>query len=359
MLGTHHALELMATNAVESVPETVVLFGSDQFLISQAKQSLLHCLHGSQDSGDAPLRQLQGPVLDWRDVNDELSTGSLFSMGQSQPVVIQEAATFISRNRDPLEDWVQHPGSTCTLILITDQWAANTKLYKLVDKHGLQIQCDPPIVPKSRSKAIDIKRITQWLTAWTKSRYQLKLTAEPAHFLLELSQNDFGLMDTSLAKLSLLLDPGTTITHDHIKTHVGGWKAESVWTAIDEALDGAPDQAIACLHPIFQAGDHPLSVMGQMAWTLRRYALAYDHYNTMRQVENQSIDIVDSLKAAGFRPWQGEIDKAANRLRRLGRRRLDVIHRWLLDVDLALKSSHSREDLGRQLIERLLVQLAI
>lgn len=357
MNGTHHALDLISADAPQGIPETVVLFGSDNFLTGKIKQIILHALLGEDDE-DAPVRSFSGALIEWRDLNDELSTGSLFSMGHSQPVVIQEAGPFISRNRDHLEDWVQHPGSTSTLILITDQWAANTKLYKLVDKHALQVNCDPPIVPKSRSKAIDNKRITQWMSAWARSQYQLKLTSEPAHFLLELSQNDFGMVDTSLAKLSLLLEPGSSVSNDDIKTHVGGWKAESVWAAIDEALDGSAEKALACLHPIFHAGDHPLSIMGQMAWTLRRYAVAYDHYNTMRQIENQRVDIVDSLKAAGFRPWQGELDKAANRIRRLGRRRLDVIHRWLLDVDLALKGTHSREEQGRQLIERLLVHLA-
>lgn len=356
MNGSLHALDLMQTG-VDSVPETVVLHGNDHFLIGKVRERILNCLQGDDD--EAPIRSFAGNQIEWRDINDELSTGSLFSMGHSQPVIVQDAGPFISRNRDHLEDWVQNPGSTSTLILITDHWPANTKLYKLTEKHAVQIQCDPPIMPKSRNKTIDIKRTTQWLTAWAKSHYHLKLPAEPAHFLLDLSQNDFGMMDTSLAKLSLLLEPGSTVTNDDIKSHVGGWKAESVWAAIDEALDGAPDKALECLHPIFHAGEHPLSVMGQMAWTLRRYALAYDHYNTTRQVTRQRGDIIESLKAAGFRPWQGEIDKAANRVRRLGRRRLDVIHRWLLDVDLALKGTHSREDHGRQLIERLLVQLAV
>ncbi len=356
--GTLHTLDLIfGAESVTEVPSTVVLFGDDGFLFDQAKQILLHSILGTVDE-DSPIRTFGGKDIEWRDLNDELSTGSLFSMGKPQPVIISEAATFITKNRTQLEDWTQHPGSASTLILLTDTWAANTKLYKLVDKHGLQISCGTPTVAKSKSKSPDTKRILQWMTTWAKTRHQIKLPSDVATFLLDISQSDFGMIDTSLAKLSLLLEKGATVTIQDIKSHVGGWKAESVWNAVDAALEGASADALACLHPIFHAGEHPLSVMGQLSWSLRRYAIAYDHYNAARRLGRGRADIMDSLKAAGFRPWQGEIDKAAARLRRLGRRRLDVIHRWLLDVDLALKGTHSREDLGRQLIERLMVSLA-
>ncbi|MDP1561999.1 MAG: hypothetical protein Q8M16_11530, partial [Pirellulaceae bacterium] len=98
--------------------------------------------------------------------------------------------------------------------------------------------------------------------------------------------------------------------------------------------------------------------MGQLSWTLRRYAVAYDHYNQVRLTSGGRADMKQSLLSAGFREWGSEVEKAAGRLKRLGRRRLDCLHRWILEVDLALKFTHSDEALGRQLIERLLLQLS-
>jgi DNA polymerase III delta subunit len=149
------------------------------------------------------------------------------------------------------------------------------------------------------------------------------------------------MVDTSLSKLSLLFEAGSTITMADIRTHVGGWKAETVWQAIDQAMDGHAMKAIETLHPIFHAGEHPLGVMGQLSWALRRYSVAYDHYNQTRLSGRGRADM-----------------KAATRLKRLGRRRLDCLHHWILDIDLALKLTHSDEALGRQLIERFLVQLS-
>lgn len=173
--GTIHTLDLnFETTSSIDVPSTVVLFGDDGFLFDQAKQVLLRSILGQVDE-DSPIRTLVGKEIEWRDLNDELSTGSLFSMGKPQPVIISDAATFITKNRTQLEDWTQHPGSASTLILLTDTWAANTKLYKLVDKHGLQISCGIP----SRSR--DARLHGKWGEGWLMLHRKTPLTPHPQH----------------------------------------------------------------------------------------------------------------------------------------------------------------------------------
>ncbi|MBL8889960.1 MAG: DNA polymerase III subunit delta [Planctomycetaceae bacterium] len=352
--NTWHALE-WPTDIAE-LPSTVVLFGKDNFLIEMSlRQTYSTLARGDRDA--IPPQKLEGERLSWNDLDAELSTGSLFSQGFSQPVVVIDAETFISKHRPELESWVARPTSSNTLILVTDSWLATTKLYKLVQQHGVLISCDPPTT-SAKSKSIDAKQIAKWIARWAKVHYRLEIPSEVGSLLWELSQDSFGMVDTSLAKLSLLFPPESTLTPSDIRTHVGGWKADTVWQAIDQALDGQAMKAIETLHPIFHAGEHPLSVMGQMSWTLRRYALAYDHYNQARLSRGGKADMKQSLLAAGFREWGSEVEKAAGRLKRLGRRRLDSLHRWLLEIDMALKFTHSDEALGRQLIERLLIQLS-
>jgi DNA polymerase III subunit delta len=348
-----HTFDFLAQTAVQ-LPSTVVLVGSDHFLIDQALRHTEGFLSGG-DPEALPPQKFYGKELKWSELAAELATSSLFSPGHSQPVLLMEAAPFISKYRAELEHWVAAPTSNNTLILVTDTWLATTKLYKLVQQHGLQIQCEPPTAGE-RGKSVDFKRITHWINQRAQQQHQLKLSHEVALLLWEFSQDSFGMVDTSLAKLSLLLPPGSSVTMEQIRQYVGGWKAESVWQAVDQALDGQPEKAIDTLHPIFHAGEHPLSVMGQLSWALRRYAIAYDLYNQSR-LEHGRADMPQALAAAGFRDWGAEKEKAAMRLRRLGRRRLDLLHRWLLDIDLALKNTHSAETSGRALIERLLIQM--
>lgn len=351
---TWHALEW--PKDVAELPSTVILFGRDNFLIDLSLRHLLHTLAGG-NSEALPPAKLDGDDLSWTDLDAELSTGSLFSQGQSQPVVVIDAESFISKHRPELESWVAKPSSANTLIMVTDTWLSTTNLYKAVQKHGVLIVCDPPTT-SARSKSVDIKQIAKWISQWAKQHYRLEIPTDVGSLLWELSQDSFGMVDTSLAKLSLLFEPGSALTLADIRTHVGGWKAESVWAAIDQALEGHANKAIETLHPIFHAGEHPLSIMGQLSWSFRRYAVAYDHYNQARRTSGGRADMKQSLLAAGFKEWGLEADKAAARLKRLGRRRLDSLHRWLLEVDLALKSTHSDEASGRQLIERLLVHLS-
>ena len=49
MNGTHHALDLISADAPQGIPETVVLFGSDNFLTGKIKQIILHALLGEDD----------------------------------------------------------------------------------------------------------------------------------------------------------------------------------------------------------------------------------------------------------------------------------------------------------------------
>ena len=351
--NTWHALEWPAD--IVALPSTVILFGRDNFLIDLSLRHILYSLAGG-DKDAMPPQKLDGDDLRWTDLDAELATGSLFSQGQSQPVVVLDAESFISKNRPELEAWVANPSSSNTLVLVTETWLATTKLHKLVQQHGIVIHCDPPTA-SARSKAIDIKQISKWIATWAKQHYRLNIATEVGSLLWELSHDSFGMVDTSLAKLSLLFEPGSSLTVADIRTHVGGWKAESVWEAVDQALDGHATQAIEKLHPIFHAGEHPLSILGQLSWSLRRYALAYDYYNQARAANGGRADMRQALLAAGFREWGSEVDRAASRLKRLGRRRLDCLHRWIIDVDLALKGTHSDETNGRLLIERLLIQM--
>ena len=67
----------------------------------------------------------------------------------------------------------------------------------------------------------------------------------------------------------------------------------------------------------------------------------------------------EALTSAGFRDWPiGSVAAAENRLKQLGRQRGGQLYRWLLELDLALKGSHSQDDRARWALEQLLLRMA-
>jgi DNA polymerase III subunit delta len=67
----------------------------------------------------------------------------------------------------------------------------------------------------------------------------------------------------------------------------------------------------------------------------------------------------EALTQAGFRDWPiGSLATAEKRLIQLSRKRGEKLYRWLMDVDLALKGSHSQDDRARWALEQLVLRMA-
>jgi DNA polymerase-3 subunit delta len=139
---------------------------------------------------------------------------------------------------------------------------------------------------------------------------------------------------------------------------VGGWRAKTAWDMIDAACDGNAADALLQLDRLLQAGDHPVAIFGQMSWSLRRYNTAVRIFEAAtRQGSKPSIQ--QALIQAGFKHWdKEELKKAEERLKQLGRDRAGRLYRWLLDLDLSLKGSHSPEDRARFALEQFFLRMA-
>jgi len=282
---------------------------------------------------------------------------SLFGGGGPRLAVVDNADTFVSENRSRLEDYLAKPKSTGKLILLVSTWASNTRLYKRVDKTGLQIECKAPTA-SGRSKSIDEKRVGQWLTQWAKSEHQFELPSNSARHLLELVGVDFGLLEQNLAKLALFVTAKEKATPELIDQVVGGWKSKTIWETVEYAVDGHAAEALTQLDHLLQSGEHPRALFGQLAWSLRRYAIATDAFiRSQRQGRRSGLSA--ALKEAGFRDWpKGSMQNAERQLKQLGRPRAIKLHRWLLDTDLALKGTHSSPSRARYALEQLFCKMA-
>jgi DNA polymerase-3 subunit delta len=341
------AFEVMDGKSVPVLSPTVVLFGPDSFLREQSLAIAIQ--HWKIDA--ASVSRHYGEEVAWVDVHDQLATRSLFDDTGHKTVIIRAADKFVSKFRDPLERWAQSSAIDATLVLFLDQFASNTRLYKQLQKTGTLIQCAIPTL-KSFGSPPDDRAIEKWVIGWGKHHHDLKLTSRQAQVLVERIGAIFGLLDCELAKLALFADKGV-VSDQHVDELVGGWRTKSAWDIADWIADGEISRALNELDRLFQAGQAPIGLMAQIAWSLRRFGLAA---NLLLQAKNvgQSLRPTDALSQSGF--YANKIITADKQLRRMGLGRASQISQWLSDLDLKLKGTHSHEDRARFALEEFMMR---
>lgn len=328
------------------------IFGTDRFLKRLSIASLTAWFAAEEE--DFAASKYDGNQATWPDIKDELFTRSLFGGDGPKLIVVDDAEPFVKNYRDRLEDLAKEDCAGL-LVIVVDKWASNTRLFKAAAKNGLQIKCTPPF--KGKSKKVDQKQVQQWLIDRASGEYQYKLPQDGAQSVIELTDCNFGRMDQELQKIALYVDDKGNVTNETIKQAVGGWRAETMWAALDAAVDGDAGKALTLLDQMLRGGEYPLALFGQMAWSLRRYGQATEIvYQQMRAGKKPRIG--DAVRQAGFNAWGGEIEAAEERLKKMGSARARRLLDWLLEADMALKRTHSHETRGRLVLETLLVRLA-
>ncbi len=355
MSHTLHSFDFLEAEASATAARVYVLFGDDSFLHGLVKKRLLSQLAGGEADFDVVL--VEGDTASWSDVSDELTTASLFSQGSGRTVFVEEADSFVKKYRGELEQLVDNPPGRGRLVLALKTWPANTKLYKAIDKSGMQIQCSDPQTSRGRSKSKDLSRIAKWIIARADREYGLQLTNPLARQLLEIVEGHLGRADQELAKLSLFAGQGGKISAADIQSVVGGWRAQSIWDAAASATQGETGRALQHLANLLQSGEHPLALYGQLSWSLRRYGRLWEIISRQTRA-GRKPDLSVAMGKAGFRSWGGELDVANASVRQLGRARVKQVYQWLLDTDMALKGTHSDPKRARFALEHLFFKMA-
>ena len=320
-----------------------VLFGDEAFLKRQVLTGLKEQVL-SGDDAEFSVTVLDGRSAALRDALDALATRALFGGGQHL-VIVEDGDEFVSRNRAALEDYVARPSGGSVLVLEVKQWPSTTRLAKALSETGLQVECKFP--PPAR--------LLKWLAVWSKNQHEAALDPEAAELLCETVEPDVGLLDQELAKLAAAAGPGGTITPQLVRQSVGGWRAQTAWQMLDEALAGETSAALSQLDRLLAAGEAPIAILAQIGSSLRRFAAAT---RLIEQAEHarRRITLRDALATAGMKPFL--LGKAEEQLRRLGRARAGRLFGWLLDADLALKGQSSSPARARLVLEQLIVRLS-
>lgn len=365
MSNTLTCFDYLASPEKNPPAAVTVLFGNEPFLKQLVQAELRKTRQGSSPEELFTAYDCEDHCPDFRDVVDELSSASLFGGGSASLVVLRRGDDFVSKNRDKLEAYVNRPKKSGVLLLEVNEWAANTRLYKAVDgaanQSCLQIECRPPMRPVGNKKELDETAVTKWVISRGRENHGLTVLREAAELLVQFSGPVYGMLDQDLAKLALFVKKGEKVSPELVQEVVGGWRSQTVFEVVEAALDGNTKEALFHLDRFLQSGEHPLALFGGISWTLRRYAAATRIYQQqLRKGERPPLRTV--LTQAGFFDRQGgksgELAKAEDRLKNLGRHRGAELYGWLIEVDVALKGSHSSEDRGRFILEQLLLKIS-
>ncbi len=352
MAATYHVFDYLEQSPPPASVQ--VIFGDEPFLRRLAIQ---HMRAIASPDDELPVAVFDGSSVAWRDVHDELATVSLFNPAGLRVALVEEADPFVTEHRARLEDYVAQPQSRSVLMLEVSKWASNTRLYKLVEQHGLQVECRSPQTNRGRQKVVDESRIVQWLVRWGEARHDVQLARNAAILLLELIGPEFGLLDQELAKLALYTDKSHRISEKMVRELAGGWRAKTAWELIDAALSGDSAEALRQLDRLILSGEVPNGLFGSISWSLRRFAAATRIYQQAERKRTR-MRLSQALEQAGFFTWQQDaLRKAEQQLKQLGRERAAQLNQWLLETDLALKGSHSSTDMSRLALEHLFIRL--
>ncbi len=338
------ALELLTASKLPERGPLCAVFGDDDYL----KREVLLKLRGGEATN-----YYAGGEAQWRDVHDALTTVSLFG-DDAQVVVIEEADPFVSQYRDKLEMWIESPNGTRSLVLDVKAWPKTTRLAKATAKVGLAIDCDVPSDNKGGHRTKFVAAAKKWITNRAKGLHQANLDRAACDQLFELLPLSLGLMDQEVAKLSLLAEQGV-INRALVDANVGDWRTRQTWDMIDAMVEGRAAEAIKQLDRLLAAGEKPIAVLGQVAYSIRKFATA-SRLVEQAEAAGKRVSLPKIVAEAGF--FKFKLDDAVRQLKAIGRARAENLGTWLLEADFAMKDHNSGDESARLELERLIARLS-
>lgn len=259
----------IAADATKGPLPVYVIFGADSFLRLESLQRILRDLLGDQPDAMA-LAEYDGPTANITTVLDELRTPSL--LAPQRVVLVRDADDLLKSdpeaeitNRELLEKYLGAPTPTGVLILVCRTWQRTTRLYKLVEKIGRNIPCDPP----------KPQEVPAWLVARAKSTYGVSLDSAASRRLAELVGSRLGILDMELAKLATFVAPRTAITQADVEQMVGATREEVIFRITDAITRGDAPAALAIWDQVLATDrSAPYRAVGGLAYAFRRLAEA-------------------------------------------------------------------------------------
>jgi DNA polymerase-3 subunit delta len=310
-----------------------VLHGEESFLKRQAIRVIRNAAVGPEADEQA-VAVKAGDTATFADVFDELETLPFFF--PRRLVVVDNADPFVTEHRAELERKVGSLPSTGTLVLDVKSWAANTRLAKLVDNTATIVCKAPPSAS-----------VPGWCSEWAQAHHGKQLPSPAARLLADLVGPELGLLDQELAKLAVFVGKRARIETEDVDRLVGQSRMESTFKIFDAIAAGDSRQALAILDQAFDQGEEPYRILGAFGSQLKKLAQA-------NRLTERGVAPSAALSQVGVPPFA--VRGSEQQMRHLGRRRLDRLYDWLLQLYLDMRGNSPLP--VRTLFERLVIRLA-
>jgi DNA polymerase III subunit delta len=309
--------------------------GDEDFLRRQVRDAIIDLVLDDAER-DMALSVFAGEKLEFPTVRSELDT--LPFIGSARVVVVENADPFITNCRESLERYAANPSKVGVLLLEAKTFPETTKLAKAL-----------PDAAKIACKSPKADRLLPWCVTWTKTRFGKRLELSAAELLLELVGPQMGLLAQEMEKLSVATGDKASISPESVNELIGRSRAANVFHILNAIGDGRPDRALKLLAEVFEEGDDPLAVMGAFTGQFRKLA-------AVGRLTAEGVSLGAALDAAGIPKWPDARISAEKQVKHLGRRRLDKLLDWLIEINLGLKGGNPLP--GRLQVERFVARLA-
>lgn len=336
-----HVVDYLWDPDTYAVKPVCVLFGDESFLKSLAFRSIRDRVLDQEDA-EFSLTRFEGSSANWSRVLEEVSTTAMFGGGK-RLVVVEDCDSFITKNRDRLETYCEKPAKSGVLLLLVATFPATTKLYKKILADGMLIDCSHPLE----------KDVPAWIVRWAQFRHNITVAPNAADLLISLVGTELGLIDQELAKLTLYVPPKGKIDAALVESSVGTWRTRTTFEMLDLALAGKTAEALRQLNNLFLSGEHPVGILAQISYTLRKLGAA-THVILEAEKRRSRISVASALNHVGVKAFF--VKRMESQLIQLGRFRGAKMSELLLQADLDLKGASRIEP--RLVLEKLIVTLA-
>lgn len=340
-MGVVSALEFLQNVNVDDIPSVCIVSGDEAFLRTETLKQLRSILLSEEDA-EFSFTKFDGNTVPYLDVLRETSTMVMFGTGR-RLVLVEQADSFISENKERLEDYLEEPSKAGILVLQVNSFPSNLRLYKKVSAQGLIIDC----------KSLSRKDAVSWLAAWASQQCNVSLSRDAAETLVELLGEDLGALDQETRRLALLVPPKSKLDVNFIHEQAGTWRQKKVWDMVDAALEGKTADALKQLDKLINSGEVPIAILAQIAYTLRKLSATTQLF-AESDPSQPKLTMSAAMDKVGIKPFFK--NKTMEQLKKLGSKRGARLSKLLLQTDVDLKGGSRAAP--RRIIEQFLVQIS-
>lgn len=235
-----------------------VISGKDDYLLSTATESLLDRLL-SPDQRPMALYQPSADSADIADVLDELRTVPF--LADRRVVLIRQAGSFISSNRDALEKYFESPSATGVLVLTVDSFPSATRLAKKLPSVGEHID----------TGNLKPYQLPNFIADHLSRKYDKSISNSNARLLVELVGDDPGKLVGEAEKLAIYIGSKKAVNAQDIEQLIGHNRMFDAFAVIDSVTSGDTAGAIKRLRNMFASDSSAeYTVVGAFAYHFRK-----------------------------------------------------------------------------------------